>query len=63
MGDFLDVIEGNLGTLPHIRTELLDFLSKDLEVRLLLVEQGLESLRGNTVATLGDSMPHPVVEL
>src|SRR4030095_5593698 len=63
MGDFLDIIEGNLGSLPHIRAELLDFLPDGLEVRLLLVQQYLESLRGNMVAPLGNGMGHPVVEL
>jgi hypothetical protein len=63
MRDLLDVIEGNLGGFPYIRAELLDFLPEGLEVWLLLVEQYLEGLRGNTVATLGDCMAHPGVEL
>src|SRR5919198_3741852 len=63
MRDLLDVIEGNLSGFPYIRAELLDFLPEGLEVWLLLVEQYLEGLRGNTVATLGDGMSHPVVEL
>jgi len=63
MRDLLDVIKGNLGAFPYIRAELLDFLPEGLEVWLLLVKQYLESLRGNTVATLGDCMDHPVVEL
>src|SRR5262245_57055627 len=63
MGDLLDIIEGNLRSFPHIRAELLDFLPDGLEVRLLLVQQYLEGLRGNTVAPLGNGMGHPVVEL
>src|SRR5262249_40273086 len=63
MCDLLDVIEGDLGGFPRIRAELLDFLPEGLEVWLLLVEQYLEGLRGNTVASLGDCMGHPVVEL
>src|SRR5215471_10151921 len=63
MRGFLDVIEGNLGGFPYIRAELLDFLPEGLEVWLLLVEQYLEGLGGNTVAPLGDCMGRPVVEL
>jgi len=63
MRDLLDVIEGNLGGFPHIRAELIDFLPYRLEIRLLLVEQYLEGLRGNTVAPLGNDMGYPVVEL
>jgi hypothetical protein len=63
MCNLLDVIEGNLRRVPNICTELLDFLPEGLEVWLLLVEQCLESPRGNAVATLGDGMGHPVVEL
>src|SRR5262249_42179580 len=63
MCSFLDVIEGNLGGFPHIRAELLDFLPEGLKVWLLLVEQYLEGLRGNTIAPLGDCMGHPVVQL
>ena len=63
MRDLLDIIEGNLASFPYIRAELLDFLAEGLEVRLLFVEQCLEGLRGHTVATLGDGMDHPVVEL
>src|SRR5262245_62085827 len=63
MRDFLDVIEGNLRGFPCIRAELLDFLAYRLEIWLLLVEQYLEGLRGNTVAPLGKYMGYPGVEL
>src|SRR5215813_6153588 len=63
MSDFLDIIEGNLGSFPHICAELLDFLPDSLEVRLLLMQQYLEGLRGNMVAPLDNGMGHPVVEL
>src|SRR5215475_1581330 len=63
MRDLLDVIKGNLGGFPYIRAELLDFLPYRLEIWLLLVEQCLKGLRGNTVAPLSNYMDYPVVEL
>src|SRR5438132_4708641 len=62
MRGLLDVIGSNRRSFPHIRAELLNFLPPSLEIRLLLVEQYLEGLRGNTVATLGDCMGYPLVE-
>src|SRR4029079_10688361 len=63
MRGLLDVIEGNLGGVPYIRAELLDFLPEGLVVRLLLLEQYLDGIRGNTVAALRNGMGHPVAEL